>query len=120
MRKNLGNREGTQSMLTRAAAGALLLAVVLMATATPVRAQVIVAMVNGDPVTAFDVEHRAKLKEGKRFGVDLSKSDVDEQFDAMARRMKVPSEQLAKALEQQGIRPETLKARIKADFVWQQ
>jgi peptidyl-prolyl cis-trans isomerase SurA len=38
----------------------------------------------------------------------------------MARRMKVPSEQLAKGLEQQGIRAETLKARIKADYIWQQ
>jgi len=143
MRKNLGNREGMKSTLARIAAGVLLLAAGFMAT--PVQAQAIMAMVNGDPVTAFDVEQRikltkltehkvltqkealeilindrAKLKEGKRFGVDLSKSDVDEQFDAMARRMKVPSEQLAKGLEQQGIRPETLKARIKADYIWQQ
>jgi peptidyl-prolyl cis-trans isomerase SurA len=50
----------------------------------------------------------------------LSKSEVDEQFDSMARRMKVPTPQLEKALEQQGIRPESLKARIRADYVWQQ
>src|SRR5689334_14472303 len=131
MRKNLGNRGTMISTLARGAAGLLLLAAAF--AATPARAQAIMAMVNGDPVTAFDVEQRiklarltehkaltqkealeilisdrAKLKEGKRFGVDLSKSDVDEQFDAMARRMKVPPDQLVKALEQQGIRPETL------------
>ena len=116
-------------MLARAAAGLLLL-VVALAAATA-QAQVIMAMVNGDPVTAFDVDQRiklvkltehkvltqkealeilinerAKLKEGKRFGLDLSKSDVDEQFDTMAKRMKIPTPQLEKALEQQGIRPE--------------
>ncbi len=129
-------------MLARTAAG-LLLALAL--SAAPARAQTILAMVNGDPITAFDVEQRiklikltehkvmtqkealeilindrAKIKEGKRFGLDMSKSEVDDQFDSMARRMKIPSEQLAKALEQQGIRPESLKARIKADYIWQQ
>ncbi len=130
-------------MLARAAAALLLLA--LAFGAKPVHAQTIMAMVNGDPITAFDVEQRvklirltehkevtqkqaleilideqAKIKEGKRFGLDMSKSDVDDQFDGMARRMKTSSDQLAKALEQQGIRPETLKARIKADYIWQQ
>ncbi len=130
-------------MLARAAAGLLLLVVAL--AAAPAQAQVIMAMVNGDPVTAFDVDQRiklvkltehkvltqkealeilinerAKLKEGKRFGLDLSKSDVDEQFDTMAKRMKIPTPQLEKALEQQGIRPKSLKVRIKVDYIWQQ
>jgi peptidyl-prolyl cis-trans isomerase SurA len=143
MRTNLGNRDGRKPVLARAAAGLLLLAAAF--AATPARAQAIMAMVNGDPVTAFDVEQRiklvkltehkvvtqkealeilinerAKIKEGKRFGLDMSKSEVDEQFESMARRMKVPTEQLEKGLEQQGIRPESLKARIKADYIWQQ
>src|SRR5438309_1405686 len=108
MRTNLGKGRGLKPMLASAAAGLLLLAAAF--AATPVRAQVIMAMVNGDPVTAFDVDQRiklfkltdhkvltqkealemligerAKIKEGKRFGVDLSKSEVDEQFDSMAR-----------------------------------
>jgi peptidyl-prolyl cis-trans isomerase SurA len=138
-----GNPGLLKSMLARTAAALLLLALAL--GAAPARAQVIMAMVNGDPITAFDVEQRvklvkltehkdvtqkqalelliderAKIKEGKRFGLEMSKSDVDEQFDGMAKRMKIPPEQLAKALEQQGIRPESLKARIKADYIWQQ
>jgi peptidyl-prolyl cis-trans isomerase SurA len=143
MRANLGKAGVLKPMLARAAAGLLLL-VVALAAATA-QAQVIMAMVNGDPVTAFDVDQRiklvkltehkvltqkealevlinerAKLKEGKRFGLDLSKSDVDEQFDTMAKRMKIPTPQLEKALEQQGIRPESLKVRIKVDYIWQQ
>jgi peptidyl-prolyl cis-trans isomerase SurA len=143
MRANLGNARILRLMLARTVAGLSLLVVALVAG--PARAQAIMAMVNGDPITAFDVDQRiklvkltehkavtqkealeilvnerAKIKEGKRFGLDLSASEVDDQFEAMARRMKVPTEQLAKALEQQGIRPESLKARIKADFIWQQ
>jgi peptidyl-prolyl cis-trans isomerase SurA len=143
MRANLGKTGVLKPTLAQVAAGLLLLVVAL--AGAPVRAQQIVAMVNGDPVTAFDVDQRiklvkltehkvltqkealeiliderAKVKEGKRFSLDLSKSEVDEQFDSMARRMKVPTAQLEKALEQQGIRPESLKARIKADYIWQQ
>jgi len=108
-------------------------------------AQAIVALVNGDPITAFDVEQRIKLiklaehktisskealelliddrvkiKEGKRFSLDLSANDVDEQYATMAKRMKQGPEQLNKILEAQGVRPETLKARIKADYIWSQ
>jgi peptidyl-prolyl cis-trans isomerase SurA len=36
----------------------------------------------------------------------------------MSQRMRITPEQLAKSLESQGIRPETLKARIKAEMVW--
>jgi peptidyl-prolyl cis-trans isomerase SurA len=125
------------------AAGLLWLAIVLGAGAA--QAQAIVAMVNGDPVTAFDVEQRiklvklsehksltpkealellindrAKIKEGKRFGLELSPSELDEQFASMAKRMKTTTDQLTKALEQQGVRPETLKARLKSDFIWAQ
>src|SRR5690242_19336460 len=128
MRANLGKAGVLRPMLARTAAGLLLLMAAL--AAGPTQAQQILAMANGDPITAFDVEQRikllkltdhkvvtqkealeiliddrAKLKEGKRFSLDLSKNDVDEQFDSMARRMKVPTSQLEKALEQQGIRP---------------
>jgi len=99
-------------------------------------------MVNGEPITAYDIEQRSKLntlshkaatrqqvidelidekvkvKEGKRFGVDPSGSDIDATFAQMSTRMRTTPELLAKSLEAQGIRAETLKARIKADMVW--
>src|SRR6202008_5011745 len=76
-------------------------AVVLTASWTPAHAQVVV-MVNGEPITNYDIEQRSKLhaisthktpdrkqvidelidekvkiKEGKKFGIDPSASDVD-------------------------------------------
>jgi peptidyl-prolyl cis-trans isomerase SurA len=118
---------------------------VAFCVADTARAQAILALVNGDPITAFDVEQRiklvkladhkaitqkealeqlvddrAKLKEAKRYNLDLSASDIDEQYEAMAKRMRLVPEQFNKVLEAQGVRPETLKARIKADFVWSQ
>ncbi len=100
-------------------------------------------MVNGEPITNYDIEQRSKLtaltthkppprkevidelidekvkiKEAKKFGVDPSASDIDSSFAAMSSRMRLTPEQLAKTLEQQGVRPDTLKARIKAEMVW--
>ena len=116
---------------------------VLMAGATPSHAQSVAVMVNGDPITNYDIEQRSKLsfltthkqadrqqvinelvdeklkiKEAKKFGVDPSASDIDQAFGSMAGRMRISPEQLTKSLESQGIRPDTLKARIRADMVW--
>jgi peptidyl-prolyl cis-trans isomerase SurA len=100
-------------------------------------------MVGGEPITSLDIEQRTKLnflttrkqmprqevldeltnekvkiKEAKRFGVDPSASDVDQAFAGMSQRMRLSPEQLTKTLEGQGVRPETLKARLKAEMVW--
>jgi len=116
---------------------------VLMACAAPLHAQSVACMVNGDPITNYDIEQRTKLnfltthkqsdrqqvvnelteeklkiKEAKKFGVDPSVSDIDQAFASMSGRMRLSPEQLAKSLESQGIRPDTLKARIRADMVW--
>ena len=110
---------------------------------SPAHSQTVVVMVNGEPVTDFDVEQRSKLdfltvhkqpprqdvinelideklkiKEAKKFGVDPSGSDIDQSYGEMAGRMRISGDQLTKSLESQGIRPETLKSRIKADMVW--
>jgi len=121
---------------------ALALAVLVGAHA-PVYAQSVACMINGDPITNFDIEQRTKLnfltshkqmprqevlnqlidekvkiKEGKKFGVDPTATDVDQSFGGMASRMRITPDQLAKSLESQGIRPDTLKARLKAEMVW--
>ena len=100
-------------------------------------------MVNGEPITEYDIEQRSKLdfisthkqparqdvineltdekvkiKEAKKFGVDPSSSDIEQSYAAMSTRMRITPEQLTKSLEGQGIRPDTLKSRIKADMVW--
>lgn len=124
---------------------ALLAAAVLAVSGSgsSLMAQSVAAMVNGEAVTNFDIEQRMKLvqlttqksitraqaldelindkvkiKEAKRYGLDLSASDVDAAFGNMASRMRMNSDQLVKTLEARGIRPETLKLRIKSDMTW--
>ena len=109
----------------------------------PAHAQTIVVMVNGEPITNMDIEQRSKLtfltthkqptrqevidelidekvkiKEAKRFGVDPTSSDIDQTYAGMAQRMRLSADQLTQVLEKQGIRPDTLRARMKAEMVW--
>ncbi|MDB5520434.1 MAG: hypothetical protein JWR73_88 [Tardiphaga sp.] len=125
-------------LLTTAAA-----MIVLCLMAAPGHAQSVAVMVNGEVITNFDIDQRAKLtklstqkvptrkeviedlinekvkiKEGKKFGIDPSASDIDASFASMSSRMRTTPDALAKSLEAQGIRADTLKARIKADMVW--
>jgi peptidyl-prolyl cis-trans isomerase SurA len=118
-------------------------AIVLAAGISPLHAQTVAVMVNGEPITDYDIEQRSKLdfltthkaanrqdvinelidekvkiKEAKKYGVDPSGSDIDQAYSEMGTRMRVTPDQLSKSLEVQGIRPDTLKARIKADMVW--
>jgi len=118
-------------------------ALILMACGSPLHAQTVAVMVNGEPITHYDIDQRTKLnfltthkpavrqqvidelidekvkiREGKKYGVDPSASDVDQSFTAMSTRMRTTPELLAKSLESQGIRPDTLKARMKAEMVW--
>jgi peptidyl-prolyl cis-trans isomerase SurA len=113
-----------------------------LVAASPALAQV-ACMINGEPITNFDIEQRSKLmmlsthkmperqqvlnelidekvkiREGKKFSIDPSATDVDQSYAAMSGRMRITPDALTKSLESQGIRPETLKARIKADMVW--
>lgn len=117
--------------------------IVLSGGVSPSPAQSIACMVGGEPITSLDIEQRTKLnflttrkqmpkqevldelinekvklKEAKRFGVDPSAGDVDQAFAGMSQRMRLSPEQLSKSLESQGVRPETLKARLKAEMVW--
>jgi peptidyl-prolyl cis-trans isomerase SurA len=110
---------------------------------SPLSAQSIACMVGGEPITGLDIEQRTKLnflttrkqmsrqevldelindkvkiKEAKRYGVDPGVSDMDQAFAGMAQRMRITPEQLTKSLESQGVRPETLKARLKSEMVW--
>ena len=64
------------------------------------------------------IDEKVKIKEGKKFGVDPSSSDIEQSYAAMSSRMRITPDQLTKSLESQGIRADTLKARLKADMVW--
>jgi peptidyl-prolyl cis-trans isomerase SurA len=128
-----------------------LLAVLAVAAAaaigTPaeVRAQHVVLMVNGDPITAFDIEQRIKLiqvtanKQAKRqevidelideklklqllkrYSIEGMDIEVENAYANMARRARMTSQQLTDMLGKSGIKPGTLKSRIKAEITWNQ
>ena len=124
-------------------AGCAVALAVLTGGASPLRAQSVAVLVNGEPITNYDIEQRTKLnfltthkqmprkevidqlidekvkiKEAKKYGVDPGVSDIDQSYAEMGSRMRISADQLTKSLESQGIRPDTLKARLRADMVW--
>jgi len=124
-------------------AGSATALAVLTCGGSPLPAQTVACMVNGDPITNYDIEQRTKLnfltthkqmsrdevvnelidekvkiKEAKKFGVDPTSTDIDQSYGQMSSRMRITPDQLTKSLESQGIRPDTLKSRIKAEMVW--
>ncbi|MCL2713726.1 MAG: peptidylprolyl isomerase [Alphaproteobacteria bacterium] len=112
-------------------------------TATPAAAQNVVLMVNGEPVTNMDIDQmikygarleqksysrqdainqiiddKVKIKEGKKYGIDLTFSNVEELYGDWASQRSLTAEQANQRLEAIGLRPETLKNRLKALQVW--
>jgi peptidyl-prolyl cis-trans isomerase SurA len=108
-------------------------------------AQGVAVLVNGDPITDFDIEQRSKLmqlgaqkavarqqvieelineklKIGllKRFTIPDIDKDVDNALSNMARRMRQSPREFTDQLAKQGVLAETLKSRMKADLVWNQ
>jgi peptidyl-prolyl cis-trans isomerase SurA len=66
------------------------------------------------------IDDKVKIKEAKKFGLDLTATELDNSFASMSQRLKMSQEQMIKMLEGNGIRPDSLKAKIKADIVWSQ
>jgi peptidyl-prolyl cis-trans isomerase SurA len=125
-------------------AATIFISAALMA-ATAARAQQIVVIVNGEPITALDVDQRSKLtqlsthkvpprqevidelineklklREAKKFGLEITASEVDTAYASMAGRMRFTADQLTQQLARSGVNVSTLKARIKADIAWAQ
>jgi peptidyl-prolyl cis-trans isomerase SurA len=116
---------------------------ILIGCGSPLHAQTVAVMVNGDPITNYDIDQRSKLnflsthkpqtrqevidelinekleiKEAKKYGVEPASSDIDDAYATMSSRMHITPDQLTKSLESQGIRADTLKERLRADMVW--
>ena len=128
-----------------------ILAVVAVAAASlalppsAARAQHVAVLVNGDPITVFDIEQRTKLiqltsnKQAsrqevveelieeklklqllKRYAIEGMDNEVDSAYTNMARRARMTSQQLTDTLDRSGIKPGTLKSRLKAEITWNQ
>jgi peptidyl-prolyl cis-trans isomerase SurA len=114
------------------------------AAPVPAFAQNVVLIVNGEVITNWDIEQRAKFNMlashkqqprneiieeliddklkaqiAKRYKIDLTDKDVDQQYADMAKRMHQTADQLTQVLGQSGIDAKTLKAKILADLSWQ-
>lgn len=106
------------------------------------RAQIAV-LVNGDPITSYDIEQRSrflqvtthkaasrqqaieeligdrlKLQTAKRYGLEVSDADVEGQFASMARGARLTPDQFAKSLGSSGLDVTIFKAKIRADIAW--
>src|SRR5262245_55010624 len=127
---------------------ALLAGLVLAAfsAAPPVAgAQGVAVLVNGDPISDFDIEQRSKLMQVsgqkpasrqqviddlineklkigvlKRYTIPDIDKDVDNAMINMARRMRQTPREFSDQLAKQGVMADTLKSRMKADIVWNQ
>jgi peptidyl-prolyl cis-trans isomerase SurA len=103
----------------------------------------VVLLVNGQPVTALDIQQRAKfmemsnhkvpdrqdvidslvneileLREAKRYTVDPTDNDVNDAFASVASNMGVDSQKLTQMLASGGASAGTLKLRLKAQMAW--
>jgi peptidyl-prolyl cis-trans isomerase SurA len=129
-------------------AGLAALAIVAVAAAagigpSPARAQNIVAFVNGEPITALDIEQRTriieatarrrpsrqetieelvndkvKLRQAKKLEIDVSDAAVDRAFATLARQGGRSTTDLTAALKQAGIDPRAFRAKLRADVAW--
>jgi len=110
---------------------------------SPAAAQQVAVFVNGSPITAYDVEQRSKfiqlsthkapsrqevldtlideiikVQEARRYGMDVSKEEVERGISAMAGRAGMGVDQFTKALAGHGVGLDTIKSRMRADIAW--
>jgi peptidyl-prolyl cis-trans isomerase SurA len=129
----------------RRLAAIAVLAVATAGTSSAVSAQHVLVMVNGQPITSYDVDQRSrfvqisthktparqeiidelineKLKVDvlKRYKLEITDKEVDDAFANMGRNMRMTPQQLTAALAQANVDAGTLKARIRSDLAWQQ
>ena len=107
------------------------------------RAQQVVVLVDGQPITSLDVEHRSKLlqmgsnkpptrqeaidslvdeileiREAKRYSIDVPAGEVDSAFSEVARNMGLDSPKLTEVLAKAGSSADTLRHRLRAQLAW--
>jgi peptidyl-prolyl cis-trans isomerase SurA len=115
----------------------------MMAIGLPARAQQIVLLVNGAPITDLDIAHREKfiemsnhkkpsrqeainslvdetleLKEAARYSLEPTDADVQQSYDSVAQNMGIDSQKLTQMLTSSGASADTLKHRLKAQIAW--
>jgi peptidyl-prolyl cis-trans isomerase SurA len=130
--------------LGRALAAAVLTAAIVLVVPAVGHSQEVVVMVDGEPITALDIEQRIKfmtmsnsnkapsrqealdtliddileIREAQRFGIDVPASEIDNSFANVGTRMGADPQKLTEILAKSGASAETLKHRLKAQLAW--
>jgi peptidyl-prolyl cis-trans isomerase SurA len=127
----------------RALTVAMLAAVIVLAVPPTAHSQQVVALVDGVPITALDIEQRTKfvqmstnkvpprqevldglideileVREAKKFSIDVPDSEVDNAFANVGKRMGADPQKLTEILTKGGASADTLKHRLRADLAW--
>lgn len=122
---------------------AALIGVLLLAVPAVARAQQVVVLVDGQPITTLDVEQRAKfiqmstnkpatrqetldelideileIREADRFSIDVSDADLETAYNNVANHMNIDPQKLTQMLVSGGASAATLKQRLKAQIAW--
>lgn len=112
--------------------------------ALPAAAQTTIkVVVNGEPITTYDISQRDKLlrvfqqpagtqratdalinevvqlQEARRRGIRVTDAQVNAAYDQLARGAKLTPAQLTQYLQQQGVAADTLKSMRRAQIAWQ-
>jgi peptidyl-prolyl cis-trans isomerase SurA len=120
----------------RALTVAMLAAVIVLAVPPTAHSQQVVALVDGVPITALDIEQRTKfvqmstnkvpprqevldglideileVREAKKFSIDVPDSEVDNAFANVGKRMGADPQKLTEILTKGGASADTLKHR---------
>ena len=124
-------------------AAALFILAITITISFPARAQQIVLLVNGSPITDLDIAHREKfmemsahkkpnrqdainslvdetleLKEASRYSLEVPDSEVQAAYDNVAENMGVDAQKLSQILANGGASADTLKHKLKAQIAW--
>jgi peptidyl-prolyl cis-trans isomerase SurA len=121
---------------------AIALALLVLAPATGALAVTIQVVVNGVPITSYDIDQRVALQqisgqtpnrttatnelidelvqlgEAIRLGVPISSARVDAAYASIAAQVGMGVSQFDAALRQSGVDPESLKRRLQAQIAW--
>lgn len=144
MPKKSSNLRPIRGRLLGAVFASLAALLVLPSFVSSASAQVVV-VANGSPITELDIQQRMKLvststhkspsrqevindliddrikiAKAKVYGLEASDSEVDAAYENMARRQRITPQQFGQMLERGGISPTALKARLRAEIVWNQ
>ncbi|MFG1393494.1 peptidylprolyl isomerase [Xanthobacter agilis] len=124
---------------------ALALLVPLLGSGFAAHAQQILVMVNGTPITSYDVlqrqrllqlidkkslsakdalqeliDDRLKIQQARKIQSDLEQKDIDRMYASVAERSGRTTAQLTQGLAQAGLDAQAFKTKLAADYVWSQ